>query len=165
MVQQESGAVLRSEVPLLRGLHFDLIVHSPLRPLDGFFRDLERCRDAAPTAAPSAASNGSGAAAGGAAGNGSGNGRSGGAAGGAASDSQGRAVGASAGAGDGGAGGAAPLDEALLRLSDEQLARARGAAAAAADALLLTDAALLFPPGQLALAAMRAGFRKARSKP
>ncbi len=39
--------------------------------------------------------------------------------------------------------------------------RARGGAAAAADALALTDAPLLWTPGQLALAAARAGLRRA----
>lgn len=147
-------------MPLLRGLHFDLIVHSPLRPLDGFFRDLERCRAAAAATAagPGAAANGSGPAAGG----GASSGGSAGAAGGSARDAS-QSLGADAAAGADGGGGAPTLDEALLRLSGEQLARARGAAAAAADALLLTDAALLFPPGQLALAAMRAGFRKVRA--
>lgn len=53
-----------------------------------------------------------------------------------------------------------PLDEGLLRISDEQLARARDSATKAAGLLLLTDAVLLFPPGQIALAAMRTAFRK-----
>ena len=55
---------------------------------------------------------------------------------------------------------AAPLDGSLRSLAEEQLARARAAAGAAADSLMLTDAPLMFPPGQLALAAMRAAFRK-----
>lgn len=38
--------------------------------------------------------------------------------------------------------------------------KAKGAAFAAVDALLLTDAPLLYSPSQLALAALRAGFRK-----
>ena len=42
----------------------------------------------------------------------------------------------------------------------QQVADAKKAARAAADALVLTDAPLLFPPGQLALAAMRSGFNK-----
>ena len=42
----------------------------------------------------------------------------------------------------------------------QQVADAKRAARAAADALMLTDAPLLFPPGQLALAAMRSGFNK-----
>ena len=40
------------------------------------------------------------------------------------------------------------------------LARLRGLGAAAVDALMLTDAPLLFPPGQLALAGLRSGVRK-----
>lgn len=52
------------------------------------------------------------------------------------------------------------LDEALQGLKGESLAMARAAAKAAVDALMLTDAPLLFPPGQLALAAMRSGCNK-----
>ena len=55
------------------------------------------------------------------------------------------------------------LDGGLQGLGREQLKQARGAARAAVDALMLSDAPLLFPPGQLALAAMRSGFNKARS--
>ena len=64
-----------------------------------------------------------------------------------------------------GEGLAAHLDDRLRSLTDEQLARARAAAGAAADSLTLTDAPLMFPPGQLALAAMRAAFRKVSSLP
>lgn len=52
------------------------------------------------------------------------------------------------------------MDDALLSLSDEDTAKARAAAFAAADALMLTDAPLLYTPGQLALAACRSGFSK-----
>ena len=45
-------------------------------------------------------------------------------------------------------------------ITEQQLIDARRAARAAADAVLLTDAPLLFPPGQLGLAAMRSGFHK-----
>lgn len=45
-------------------------------------------------------------------------------------------------------------------LSEEARKRARDAAVAAADALQLTDAPLLYSPGQLALAALRSGFLK-----
>lgn len=38
----------------------------------------------------------------------------------------------------------------------------RRKAIVAADALMLTDAPLLFPPGQLALAALRSGVRSVR---
>lgn len=34
----ESGPVLRFEVPLLQGLGFDLVVHSPYRALAGLFK-------------------------------------------------------------------------------------------------------------------------------
>jgi len=53
-------------------------------------------------------------------------------------------------------------DPALWWLTEQQMGGAKGAARAAADALMLTDASLLFPPGQLALAAMRSGFNKVR---
>ena len=49
---------------------------------------------------------------------------------------------------------------ALEEVTVQQMADAKKAARAAADALMLTDAPLLFPPGQLALAAMRSGFNK-----
>ena len=48
----------------------------------------------------------------------------------------------------------------LLKLSTEQRGRAREHAMAAADALLLTDAPLLFTPAQLALAALRSGLKQ-----
>lgn len=51
--------------------------------------------------------------------------------------------------------------QALVPATPPQLARAQEHAAAAADALLLTDAPLLFPPAQLGLAAMRSGLRQA----
>ena len=52
------------------------------------------------------------------------------------------------------------LDKALQELKGESLVMARAAAKAAVDALMLTDAPLVFPPGQLALAAMRSGCNK-----
>ncbi|GAB4818784.1 hypothetical protein N2152v2_005830 [Parachlorella kessleri] len=52
------------------------------------------------------------------------------------------------------------VDEGLLPLTDEQMAKARTYAYLAADALMLTDAPLLYTPGQLALAACRSGFSK-----
>ena len=52
------------------------------------------------------------------------------------------------------------LDPALQEVGGESLAQARAAARAAVDALMLTDAPLIFPPGQLALAAMRSGCNK-----
>ena len=51
-------------------------------------------------------------------------------------------------------------ENAEQEVAEQQLSDARRAARAAADALLLTDAPLLFPPGQLGLAAMRSGFNK-----
>ena len=57
------------------------------------------------------------------------------------------------------------LGEELQALSGDTVKRARGAAHAAVDALMLSDAPLLFPPGQLALAAMRSGFNKASAVP
>ena len=49
---------------------------------------------------------------------------------------------------------------ALQDITEQQMRDAKKAARAAADVLMLTDAPLLFPPGQLALAAMRSGFNK-----
>ena len=54
----------------------------------------------------------------------------------------------------------AGLDEHLRQASGEALGRARSSAMTAAEALMLSDAPLLFPPGQLALAAVRSGLRK-----
>ncbi len=54
----------------------------------------------------------------------------------------------------------ATSDPADQEMTEQQLSDARRAARAAADALLLTDAPLVFPPGQLGLAAMRSGFNK-----
>ena len=56
----------------------------------------------------------------------------------------------------------ATSDPADQEMTEQQLSDARRAARAAADALLLTDAPLLFPPGQLGLAAMRSGFNKVK---
>ncbi|KAL3139883.1 hypothetical protein ABBQ38_004177 [Trebouxia sp. C0009 RCD-2024] len=55
---------------------------------------------------------------------------------------------------------AANADEALHRLDAAGMSKARGAAQAALDALMLTDAPLLYSPSLVALAALRAGFRK-----
>ena len=51
-------------------------------------------------------------------------------------------------------------DEALHKLDSAGISKARGAAQAALDALMLTDAPLLYSPSLVALAALRAGFRK-----
>ena len=156
VVQQDPGGVLRMELVLLKGLGFDLIVHTPLRPLDGFFQDLAASRNnAAPEngdAAPAAAAASDGAQA-----------HSNGSAAGRDVSGQGVVLGPYASQGwqsAEGAPAAAPLDGGLRGLTDKQLAQARSAAGAAADSLMLTDAPLMFPPGQLALAAMRAAFRK-----
>ena len=160
VVQQDPSGVLRMELVLLRGLGFDLIVHTPLRPLDGFFQDLAASRDeaapqdgtaAAPTAATAPPD-------------------------GARSQANGSATHDNAGSPAVALGPYAlqswrtegaptePLDSGLRALSDKQLTQARSAAGAAADSLMLTDAPLMFPPGQLALAAMRAAFRKVAAK-
>ena len=55
---------------------------------------------------------------------------------------------------------AANADEALRKLDAAGMSKARGAAQAALDALMLTDAPLLYSPSLVALAALRAGFRK-----
>ena len=51
-------------------------------------------------------------------------------------------------------------DEALHKLDAAGIDKARGAAQAALDALMLTDAPLMYSPSLIALAALRAGFRK-----
>ena len=51
-------------------------------------------------------------------------------------------------------------DEALHKLDAAGINKARGAAQAALDALMLTDAPLMYSPSLIALAALRAGFRK-----
>lgn len=51
-------------------------------------------------------------------------------------------------------------DTPLQKLDSSTLLKAQRAACAAVDALMLTDAPLLYSPSLLALAALRAGFRK-----
>lgn len=41
VVRQDQATVLRNEVPLLQGLNFDLVVHTPYWCLEGFFTDLK----------------------------------------------------------------------------------------------------------------------------
>lgn len=41
---EKPGAVLSFEVPLLQGLKFDLVVHSPYRALAGLFKVRTECR-------------------------------------------------------------------------------------------------------------------------
>jgi hypothetical protein len=52
------------------------------------------------------------------------------------------------------------LDDCLLSLSDEDSRRAKKSAHGALEALLRSDAALLFPPAQLGFAALRSAFLK-----
>lgn len=59
-----------------------------------------------------------------------------------------------------GAAAAARHDPGLAGLDEGLLARARAAAYAAADTLMLSDAPLLHAPGRLALAAVRSAFNK-----
>ncbi|MEW5313970.1 MAG: hypothetical protein WDW38_005500 [Sanguina aurantia] len=51
------------------------------------------------------------------------------------------------------------LDDAILRASEAEVAAAHAKAAGAVEALLLSDAPLTHPPAQLALAALRSGWR------
>lgn len=51
------------------------------------------------------------------------------------------------------------LDPALLTAPSETLAAAHAKARAAVDVLMPTDAPLMYPPGALAVAALRSGFR------
>jgi hypothetical protein len=41
VVQQDPSVCLRNEVALLQGLRFDLVQHTPLWPLRGFFQDFQ----------------------------------------------------------------------------------------------------------------------------
>lgn len=54
------------------------------------------------------------------------------------------------------------VEPSLVGLQESTAQSAHRAALAAVDALMLTDAPLRFSPGQLALAALRSGFNKAR---
>lgn len=101
-LNQDPKAVLSNEVPLLQGLQFDLIVHSPYRALDGLFEDVRICREQ---------------------------------------------------------GTCAHMDEAVMQAPPEALGRWRASAISAVDALMLSDAPLQHPPGQLALAALRNGLK------
>jgi len=58
-------------------------------------------------------------------------------------------------------GGADALGEPLASAPAAALAKAHGAALASANVLSASDAPLLYPPGQLALAALQSGLRKA----
>jgi hypothetical protein len=51
------------------------------------------------------------------------------------------------------------LDPPLLSAPSETLSAAHAKARAAVDMLMLTDAPLMYPPGALAVAALRSGFR------
>lgn len=51
------------------------------------------------------------------------------------------------------------LDPPLLSAPSETLSAAHAKARAAVDVLMLTDAPLMYPPGALAVAALRSGFR------
>ncbi|KAI8476117.1 MAG: cyclin-like protein [Monoraphidium minutum] len=99
----DQQAVLRTEVPLLQGLGFDLVVHSPYRALNGLMQELEDLRAAR----------------------------------------------------------SPDLDAPLLAAAPEAVAKLRHGALKAVPAILDSDAPLLFPPGVLALAALRSGARSA----
>jgi len=55
--------------------------------------------------------------------------------------------------------GSSGLEPDLAAAPDDTVAQCRAKATGAVDALMLTDAPLLYPPGQLALAALRSGLR------
>ncbi|GBF89062.1 cyclin-H1 [Raphidocelis subcapitata] len=99
----EPQSVLRTEVPLLQGLGFDLVVHSPYRALAGLLQELEELR----------------------------------------------------------AQRAPALDAALLDAPADAVAKLSRGANKAVAAILQSDAPLLYPPGVLALAALRSGARTA----
>ncbi|KAL6758199.1 hypothetical protein V8C86DRAFT_1525447 [Haematococcus lacustris] len=120
VAQRDASVVLRAEITLLQGLHFDLVVHSPYRALAGLLQDIKDLTAEARASAPGAnAPEGSGA----------------------------------------GAAAHSLLDPDLLAASPETMAQCRAKATAAVDTLMLTDAPLLYPPGSIALAALRSGLR------
>lgn len=97
-------ALLKTEVPLLQGLGFDLVVYSPYRALHGLFQELDQLRTQRSPL----------------------------------------------------------LDVAICDATPDQLVAAHAAARSAVGTLLLSDAPLLFPPGLLAVAALRSGLRSVR---
>ena len=99
--KQDPKAVLGYEMSLLTGLGFDLVVHSPIRSLEGFIDDLASCPR---------------------------------------SDID---------------------DESMIQPSEERTAKWFAASLSAIDSLMMSDAPLIFPPSQLALAALRSGLKKA----
>lgn len=101
LCKQDPKVVLGYEMTLLTGLGFDLVVHSPLRPLEGFIEDLSCCPR---------------------------------------SDLD---------------------DESMSQPSEERAAKWFAASMSAVDSLLMSDAPLIYPPSQLALAALRSGLKKA----
>ena len=60
-----------------------------------------------------------------------------------------------------GSGGGEPLDEALVSASADVINSCRNRSTSAVDALMMSDAPLMYTPGQIALAALRSGFRGA----
>ena len=128
--------LLRREPLMLQALEFDLLVYLPHRALEGFWADVGAARVEAKKKGRRGREEENG-------------GRGGGGGGGG-------------GGGSGSAASAAPLiGEALAAAPAKTLAAARRASLGACDVLMRSDAGLLFPPGQVALAAMRSGLKKA----
>lgn len=122
--------VVRQEVALLEGLNFDLVVHSPYRALQGLIQELKDARAAA--AADRSAT---------------------------ASPSPPPGQTPPPGSGPSGGGGYPLLDESLAAAPEALLVEACRRGVSALDALLLSDAPLLYGPAQLAAAALRSGFK------
>ncbi|KAG2447972.1 hypothetical protein HYH02_007001 [Chlamydomonas schloesseri] len=130
--------VVKQEVALLEGLNFDLVVHSPYRALQGLLQELKEARAAAAAAGGAASPPGS------------------------ASPPPATATATSQQQQQQQLAGLPPLDEGLLpaALPDSPgLDAAARAAFGALDALMLSDAPLLYGPAQLAAAALRSGFK------
>eukprot|EP00879_Flechtneria_rotunda_P025470 GHRR01027069.1.p1 GENE.GHRR01027069.1~~GHRR01027069.1.p1 ORF type:complete len:184 (+),score=78.24 GHRR01027069.1:189-740(+) len=98
----DANPVLRFEVPLLQGLQFDLVVHSPYRALAGLFKEFDELRSQQ----------------------------------------------------------SSELDQPLLSAPSQVLSTAHAKARSSLDILVMTDVPLLYPPGLIAVAAMRSGFRR-----
>ncbi|GMH42456.1 hypothetical protein BSKO_10375 [Bryopsis sp. KO-2023] len=96
------NSLLKSELAMLKGLNYDLIVHTPFLEIDGFVEDLRKLID--------------------------------------------------------------QPEYKDAGYSVEKLNRARQAAVGAAKCLMMSDAVVLYPPGMLALAALRSGFTDQKVK-
>ncbi|GAX76437.1 hypothetical protein CEUSTIGMA_g3882.t1 [Chlamydomonas eustigma] len=123
LMKQDPKAVLGSEVLLLQGLSFDLIIHSPYRALQGLIEEICGSRTA-----------------------------------GQAGDNK-DLLSSHSSLVMSTTSPPPPLEDALSTASNDQIEKWRLRSVSAIDALMLSDAPLQYPPGQLALAALRSSLR------